>query len=200
MSNIAIPTEVSECLHFLDEEEIQQAFGLMNGSLDPESIPGVPDFIRQCYNRPSENEIRIKALGLLSNSDIETTRLDEPVATVFNPGDDLFVDACNLFYEDFDGVTHEGDGFRVELTPDVSFDYLNFGDPYLSTIVLYRDKFYLSDPGSFAASCKQEALLDYLGVDESSLTVNAHPMPPPLAEIPSFRMSLSRASQDGPGL
>jgi hypothetical protein len=45
------------------EEQGRTAAGLLSGQIDPESVPGVSTFIRECYNRPSEDEILRRALN-----------------------------------------------------------------------------------------------------------------------------------------
>jgi hypothetical protein len=76
------------------EEQGRTAAGLLSGQIDPESVPGVSTFIRECYNRPSEDDILRRALNdLLEMHGVEYARTagvsdgSDPDITYLEAGD-----------------------------------------------------------------------------------------------------------------
>lgn len=73
------------------EEQGRTAAGLLSGQIDPESLSGVSSFIRECYNRPSEDEILRQALNdVLEMHGVENARTAgaaEPDLTYLEAGD-----------------------------------------------------------------------------------------------------------------
>lgn len=47
--------------HWPDKAKILR--GIMTGNVDPESFESVKDWTRQCYNRPSDVELRLAAIN-----------------------------------------------------------------------------------------------------------------------------------------
>jgi len=44
------------------EDEVQTVLALIAGELDPETIEGTAEWVRQCYHRPSEDELILDAI------------------------------------------------------------------------------------------------------------------------------------------
>lgn len=84
---------VKRLVEWLDisEEQAKTVRGLIKGTVDPESIEGTADWVRQCFGRPADDELILDAIGRV----IETfgtvgMRLDgdhEPLFCYCNSGD-----------------------------------------------------------------------------------------------------------------
>ena len=57
----------------LDRETAKKIRGLMDGSIDPETVEHTEQWVRQCYNRPSEDELIMDAIdSVLFNCGVES--------------------------------------------------------------------------------------------------------------------------------
>ena len=80
-----------------DPEAAEKAAAILNGTLDPETVEAVDRWVRQCFNRPSDNELKMEALNaVLDCYGVEALRNEDAdwdsyhgdiVATYLNTGD-----------------------------------------------------------------------------------------------------------------
>jgi len=89
------PKNVAERL-CIDEDQAAAIIGLMNGSIDPEEYESVQRWIRQCYRKPRDVEMRMCAIDeVLETCGVEAIRRDgswdnyhgDIVATYCNTGE-----------------------------------------------------------------------------------------------------------------
>lgn len=81
----------------VDEQTAIVVHGLIGGTLDPEGFESVERWVRQCYHRPSQNELIMRALNeVLDGHGVEAIRVDaawvdayhhDVVGTFVNMGD-----------------------------------------------------------------------------------------------------------------
>ena len=81
----------------IDEERAAVVIGLMDGSLDPYDYESVRGWVAQCYNEPSDTELRMCAIdGVLETCGVEAVRREgswvdsyhgDIIATYCNTGD-----------------------------------------------------------------------------------------------------------------
>ena len=76
-------------------EQATTARGLMNGTIDPESIPETAKWVRDCYHRPWQSELVMDALShVLGMYGVESLNTNAPrPATYLNAGDTY---ACTI--------------------------------------------------------------------------------------------------------
>jgi len=48
-----------------NDHNAQLAAGILNETFDPEEVEAVETWVSQCYNQPSDNELKMKALNAL---------------------------------------------------------------------------------------------------------------------------------------
>ena len=48
-----------------DPEAAEKAAAILNGTLDPETVEATEDWVRQCFHRPRESELKMHALNAL---------------------------------------------------------------------------------------------------------------------------------------
>ena len=71
-----------------DRETAKQIRGIIDGSIDPETIPATAQWVRDCYNRPSDNELRMHAADvLLGNFGVEAFETRHGGCEYSNAGD-----------------------------------------------------------------------------------------------------------------
>ena len=69
------------CLYFFGREKTRKILDIVRGETDPESYESVASWVRQCYNRPWDSELKMSAIneilggfgveGVFSDSDME---------------------------------------------------------------------------------------------------------------------------------
>lgn len=80
-----------------DPDAASKAAAILNDTLDPEDIPAVAKWVRKCYHRPSEPELKLAALdAVLDGFGVEAVRVEgewvshyhgDLVASYVNQGD-----------------------------------------------------------------------------------------------------------------
>lgn len=69
---------IAKCLRYAESPDVENLADIMTGDLDPETIPEVEDWVRDCYSRPSDNELVMYAANaLLYGHGTEFIRADD---------------------------------------------------------------------------------------------------------------------------
>jgi hypothetical protein len=99
-------------------EQIEKVNGILNGTIDPETFQSVQDWISQCFNKPSSDEMKMRAINqILEGYGIESVRTSkwkngywcDILCTYVNMGDSYITTV----------IHHRKHGFMVSSIGDV---------------------------------------------------------------------------------
>lgn len=136
-SRQALTTMLGKVFNYEDADTLDQVSGILLGDVDPESVEATERWVRQCFNRPREDDMQAHALNaLLDGHGVESQTLDE------------------VRYQ------HEADanGEPVEDVQeiDVEFEYVNVGEMYGATLIFYQGQVYATDCGTFIENVEHQ--------------------------------------------
>jgi hypothetical protein len=155
----ALHDHLTKGLPYADEDQIEQVMGLLTGEVEPDSIEGTASWIRQCFHRPSGEELLYHALTeTLDCHGVE--QVIEGTVRVCTGND-----ANNEpIYEDHDA--------------GISFEYLNVGEGTIPTLIFSGNSVYVAACNDMVECLEQEVADDITGTDWSKESfTNPNPMP-----------------------
>lgn len=87
---------VKKLCEITDIETAKQIRGILDGSIDPETVPQTADWVRQCFNRPSDTELALHAADvLLGNFGVEAFETKQGYCEYSNTGDSYAWTLCH---------------------------------------------------------------------------------------------------------
>jgi hypothetical protein len=111
--------ELTDNFSHLDDADIDLLHGILADDVEPDFVTATDDWIRQCFHRPSDNELKMHAVDtVLEGFGVEAIDLDSddfrsgPAAVYSNQGDTY--DATVVYLRDADEyiVSTWGDVFE----------------------------------------------------------------------------------------
>lgn len=142
-----------------DSEVLDTIAGILLKEIDPSEVEATRGWINRCFNRPCAEEVEMHALNaLLDCHGVEQQEITE----------------VRLY----DGDDANGEPIEARAEIDLCFTYLNTGEMYAPTFILYDDNLYAADCGTFIETIEQQVQTHYnAGHDIEDFNVATNQLP-----------------------